>query len=143
MHSVWPVNRCIGVSNGRRRARLGSLRVIGDIGGTNARFAIAEDGQYRELKHVEVSKFASLHDALTDYLNSLPRALRTGLDGAFAIAGPVSGDKVALTNAGWSFSTAALKQSLGLNSLKIVNDFAATAMSIPHLPAADVFQVGP
>jgi glucokinase len=122
---------------------LGSLRVIGDIGGTNARFAIAEDGQYRELKHVEVSKFASLHDALTDYLGGLPSALRTGLDGAIAIAGPVSGDKVALTNAGWSFSTSALKQSLGLNSLKIVNDFAATAMSIPHLPAADVFQVGP
>jgi glucokinase len=133
----------IGVSDGRRRMRLGSLRVIGDIGGTNARFAIAEDGQYRELKHVEVSKFASLHDALTDYLDGLPRAERTGLDGAIAIAGPVSGDKVALTNAGWSFSTLALKQSLGLNSLKVVNDFAATAMSIPHLPAADVFQVGP
>ena len=122
---------------------MGSLRVIGDIGGTNARFAIAEDGRYRELRHVEVSKFASLHDALTDYLDGLPRALRTGLDGAIAIAGPVSGDKVALTNAGWSFSTLALKQSLGLNSLKVVNDFAATAMSIPHLPAADVFQVGP
>jgi glucokinase len=143
MQGAWPMDRFIGVSNGRRRTRLGSLRVIGDIGGTNARFAIAEDGQYRELKHVEVSKFASLHDALIDYLNGLPRALRTGLDGAFAIAGPVSGDKVALTNAGWSFSTAALKQSLGLDSLKIVNDFAATAMSIPYLPAADIFQVGP
>ncbi len=83
---------------------MGSLRVMGDIGGTNARFAIAEGGEYRELRHVEVSRFASLHDALTDYLNGLPRASRTGLDGALAIAGPVSGDKVALTNAGWSFS---------------------------------------
>jgi glucokinase len=47
--------------------RLNSLRVIGDIGGTNARFAVAEDGKYRHLKHVEVSQYASLHDALTDY----------------------------------------------------------------------------
>jgi glucokinase len=45
---------------------LSSLRIIGDIGGTNARFAVAENGKYGELSHVEVSKYASLHDALTD-----------------------------------------------------------------------------
>lgn len=45
---------------------MGGRRIIGDIGGTNARFAIAEGGKYRELMHVEVSRFGSLHDALTD-----------------------------------------------------------------------------
>lgn len=123
--------------------RLSDLRVIGDIGGTNARFAIAENGTYRDLAHVEVSRFATLHDALSDYLGRLPKASRSNLGGALAVAGPVFGDKVALTNSGWSFSTAELKQSLGLNSLIVVNDFAATAMSVPHLPAADTFLVGP
>jgi glucokinase len=43
---------------------LDGRRIIGDIGGTNARFAIAEGGKYRELMHVEVGRFGSLHDAL-------------------------------------------------------------------------------
>src|SRR5260221_13969985 len=72
-----------------------------------------------------------------------PPALRSGLDGALAVAGPVFGDKVALTNLGWSFSIRDLHRSLGLGSLKVVNDFAATAMAVPHLPDADVFPVGP
>ena len=122
---------------------MGGRRIIGDIGGTNARFAIAEGGKYRELMHVEVGRFGSLHDALTEYLNGLPPALRSELDGALAVAGPVIGDQVALTNLGWSFSIRQLHRSLGLGSLKVVNDFAATAMAVPHLPGADVFPVGP
>jgi glucokinase len=58
-------------------------------------------------------------------------------------AGPVFGDRVTLTNLGWSFSISDLHRSLGLGSLKVVNDFAATAMAVPHLPGADVFPVGP
>ena len=47
---------------------MAALRLIGDIGGTNARFAVAEDGKYRELRHVAVSKYATLQEALADYL---------------------------------------------------------------------------
>jgi hypothetical protein len=43
--------------------------------------------------HVEVGRFGSLHDALTDYRNALPPTLKFGLDGALAVAGPVFGDK--------------------------------------------------
>ena len=68
-------------------------------------------------------------DALTDYLNGLPPALRSGFDGALAVAGPLSRDKVALTDLGWSFSTRDLHRSLGMGSLKVVNDFAATAIA--------------
>jgi glucokinase len=78
-------------------------------------------------------------DALTDYLNGLAPALRSGFDGALAVADPVSRDKVALTDLGWLFSTRDLHRSLGLGSLKVVNDFAATAMA----PDTDVFPVGP
>jgi glucokinase len=121
---------------------LSSLRIIGDIGGTNARFAVAENGRYGELRHVEVSKYASLHDALTDYLNRLP-AERRPTEAALDIAGPVVGDVVALTNWGWRFSISELKQSLALSSLKVVNDFAAAALSVPYLGKQDLFTVGP
>jgi glucokinase len=120
-----------------------ALRLIGDIGGTNARFAIARGGKYSELKHVETEHYPSLHDALADYLKALPEGERSQLSGALAIAGPVLGDRISLTNKSWSFSVQDLKQSLDLTALTVVNDFAATAQAIPHLPQQQKFGIGP
>src|SRR6266550_2865387 len=75
----------------RRELAVSGLRLIGDIGGTNARFAIAENGAYRQLKHVEVDRHPSLHDALSAYLKALPDAERADLSGALAIVGPGTG----------------------------------------------------
>jgi glucokinase len=121
---------------------LSGLRVIGDIGGTNARFAVAENGRYDELTHIEVQKYPSLYDALADYLNALPPAKRP-VAAALDIAGPVFGDMVALTNMSWKFSISELKTSLGLTSLAVINDFTAAAMSVPYLRPEDVFTIGP
>jgi glucokinase len=121
---------------------MSGLRLIGDIGGTNARFAIAEAGKYRQLAHVEVDKYASLDDALSEYLKRLQDRERTDLAGALAIAGPVLGDRISMTNKAWSFSIEELRQSLKLTSLTVVNDFAATARAIPDLPAKDRFEIG-
>src|SRR6201986_981527 len=119
---------------------LNAPRVIGDIGGTNARFAIAQDGKYSQLQHVETEHYPSLHDALADYL----KAHQHGeLSGALAIAGPVLGDRISLTNKAWSFSIEDLRQSLHLTSLTGVNDFAATAQAIPHLMPQKKFPIGP
>lgn len=123
-------------------AGAGDLRVIADIGGTNARFAIARNGTFDHLVHVEVARYASLHDALTDYLGGLPPAMQPS-QGAFAVAGPVLGDHIALTNSAWSFSVSELRQRLGFEALKVFNDFAATAMAVPYLPAQDRFPIGP
>ncbi|MEO6946544.1 MAG: glucokinase [Nitrobacter sp.] len=118
-----------------------ALRVIGDIGGTYARFAVAEHGKYNALQHLSVSKYVTLKDALGEYLDALPRGMRP-IRGALAVAGPVSGDVVKLTNLSWSFSIAALKADLGMSSLVVVNDFAATAMSVPYLSEADCYPIG-
>ncbi|HEY0910465.1 MAG TPA: glucokinase [Bradyrhizobium sp.] len=121
---------------------MSGLRLIADIGGTNARFALAQDGRYSHLSTVEDVRYDSLHDALADYLTLLPAAERSGLAAAIAIAAPVSGDQITMTNKGWSFSVAELKQSLNLASLKVVNDFAATAQAIPHLTDDEKFVIG-
>ena len=120
---------------------MSGLRLIGDIGGTNARFAIAEHGRYGDLSHVEVKQYATLQDALAAYLKKLP-AGRRPTSAALAVAGPVSGDEIALTNLNWSFSILAIEKALGLSSLKVFNDFAATAMAIPCLPLFDSYTVG-
>lgn len=122
---------------------MSDLRLIGDIGGTNARFAIAQEGRYQQLKHVEVDHYPSLHDALADYLKALPEAERANLCGALAIAGPVLGDRISLTNKAWSFSVEDLKRNLHLTALMVVNDFAANAYAIPHLLAHQKFAIGP
>jgi glucokinase len=118
------------------------LRLIADIGGTNARFALAHDGLYSRLSTVEDGRYDSLHDAIVDYLTVLPVEERSGLSAAIAIAAPVSGDQITMTNKTWSFSVEELKRSLNLTSLTVVNDFAATAQAIPYLAESERYAVG-
>ena len=91
---------------------MSELRLIGDIGGTNARFAIAKAGKYDQLRHVEVDHYPSLQDALSDYLQAFPAGERANLAGVLDVAGPVLGDRITMTNKAWSFSVEELKQAL-------------------------------
>jgi glucokinase len=120
---------------------MGNLRLIGDIGGTNARFAIAQDGRFDHLRILHTGDFPSLAEAIRSYLLDLPAELRPTL-AAVAVAGPVSGDHVALTNQNWSFSIVETGAGLGLAELLILNDFAAASMAIPFLTPADLMPVG-
>jgi len=114
-----------------------SLRLLADIGGTNARFALQEAaGKLVDVEVLACQDFASLGEALAHYLE---RAGARGLavDGvrhaAIAIATPVEGDLVGMTNHHWRFSIETLRRSRGLDTLLVVNDFAALAMALPHL----------
>ena len=62
--------------------------------------------------------------------------------GAFAVASPVTGDHVTMTNHPWSFSVDDVRRRLGLDALRVINDFAAIALAIPHLDADDHYRVG-
>ena len=123
-------------------AGLDDLRVIGDIGGTHARFALAQHGAYSHLQRVDVAKYDSLFEALGDYLAALPSGLMPSV-AVIDVAGPVRGDHVKMTNLAWSFSADDMKHRLGLKAFRVLNDFAAAASSIPYLPQADCFPIGP
>lgn len=120
---------------------MGSLRLIGDIGGTNARFAVAQDGRFDHLRILHTGDFPTLAEAMRAYLADLPGPFRPAL-AAIAVAGPVSGDHVALTNQNWSFSIVETGSELGLAELLVLNDFAAASMAIPFLTPADVVKIG-
>jgi len=128
--------------NAKARAGLDDLRVIGDIGGTHARFALARHGAYSHLQRVEVAKFSSLFEAMGDYLAALPPDLKPKV-AVIDVAGPVRGDEIKMTNLDWSFSANDMKRRLGLDAFRVLNDFAAAASSIPYLPKADCFAIGP
>jgi glucokinase len=115
--------------------------LIADIGATNARFALVDDR--REPVRTRVlacSDYVGVEEAIGDYLRSegvgRPRAV------ALAVASPVTGDHVALTNNPWQFSIADLKQRLALDRLEVVNDFTANALALPRLGPRDRRQVG-
>lgn len=117
-------------------------RLVGDIGGTNARFALirapglAIDG----MRTLPCADFPGPAEAIEHYLASagLPRPRWC----AFGIANPVDGDLVKMTNHHWAFSIRELQARLDLAHLQVINDFTALAMALPALPAGELAQIG-
>jgi glucokinase len=124
-----------------------SPRLLADIGGTNARFALeTAPRQFEGIAVYSCADYASLRVAMQTYLASaVAKAVHPGIvrHAAIAIANPVDGDAVRMTNHHWSFSIAALRDDLGLERILVVNDFTALAMALPHLSAAQRVQIGP
>ena len=124
----------------------GGPRLLADVGGTNARFALElGPGQITLIDVLACADYPTLADALRAYLASpalaafAPGTIRHA---AIAIANPVVGDLVRMTNHHWEFSIAALQQACGFDTLLVVNDFSALARALPHLTAQQKRQVG-
>jgi glucokinase len=117
--------------------------LIGDIGATNARFAVLINGVPTAIKVLPVASYASLHDAIQAYFEGLDADghERPKL-GAVAVAGPVTGDFLSFTNHPWSFSISGLARELGFDHLDVVNDFVAQALAIPRIGPEKRRQVG-
>ena len=116
------------------------MKLIADIGATNARFAIVKDGKVMRVKVLPCDGYGTLADAVNDYLSGTKVKAKTG---AFAVATPLDGsDRVTMTNHAWSFSIKKTAKETGLKSLRIINDFAALARAVPDLKKKDRYQVG-
>jgi glucokinase len=117
-------------------------RLLSDIGATNVRFALlSRDGSVDRTENFRSLDYETLDDAIDAYLQPLPSNERPK-EAAFAIAAAVTGDKIAMLNAPWTFSIQAVKQHYGWSTLHVINDFAANALAVPLLPQANVVQVG-
>jgi glucokinase len=121
-------------------------RLLADIGGTNARFAleVAPDN-IAAIAVLPCQDFPDISAALRSYFAL--EATRTLLplpvqEAAIAIANPVAGDLIRMTNHHWEFSISALRAEFGFENLRVVNDFKALALSLPHLSAQQKLQVG-
>lgn len=117
--------------------------LVADIGGTNARFGLMDGSGLHHSRIYPTADFPSLEAAAQAYLDDCGDACPVRPhQGAFCVAGPVTGDAVSLTNLPWRFSIDGVRRSLGLERLLVLNDFTAAALSVPRLGAGDVFQVG-
>ncbi len=107
--------------------------LVGDIGGTRARFGIVDSqGQLRAARILEAAHYTTLVDAAGDFLAGLKQDARPRR-GAIAVACPILGDRVEMTNQPWNFSIAAACRALGLDTLEVLNDFIALALALPVL----------
>ncbi len=118
-------------------------RMIADIGGTNARFALLDGMERRDEIVLACADYPDLVSAAEEYLQRVG-AKNSGrpLEAALAIAGPVTGDIIRMTNHVWQFSAAHTRQQLRLRRLIVLNDFTALAMAVRHLKGSDLEQVG-
>ena len=131
-------------------------RLLADVGGTNARFALeSAPGQIGFIDVLPCAGYPTLAAALQAYLAS-PTLLGADVVGArgagagasrirhaaIAIANPVTGDLVRMTNHHWEFSIAALRQECGFDTLLVENDFSALARALPYLDPCQKRQVG-
>jgi glucokinase len=113
-------------------------RLVADIGGTNARFALAgPDGEPEAERKLEVAAYQGVVEAARAYL-----AGRQVTHAVFAVATHVDSDWIHLTNASWAFSKRATQEALGLKRLAVINDFTAQALAVPKLAPADRVELG-
>ncbi|MEM7309613.1 MAG: glucokinase [Planctomycetota bacterium] len=119
-------------------------RLLVDVGGTGTRCALQRRGGpayglgvFRNDDHPSLARILERYLADCGERAAVERA-------ALAVAAPVEAGSgaVSMTNRNWRFSSHDLAAALGLSEVRIVNDFTANALSIPHLGPADRFEIG-
>ncbi|GLK81902.1 glucokinase [Methylopila turkensis] len=115
--------------------------LVGDIGGTNGRFGLVSG---EDLRPDAVASLANAdHDSFEDEVAAYLDGLDDRPDHAvFALAGPVAGRSMRLTNLDWTIDADAIARRFGLARVTLVNDFAAQAAALPHYRADELFPIG-
>ncbi|MER2492959.1 glucokinase [Catenovulum sediminis] len=116
-------------------------KIVADIGGTNMRIAQTHGvNNISEIRKYKVTDYASPVATIQAYLNDTGCAQPTHV--CLAIACPVSGDQITMTNHSWSFSIKESQKELGVEALHVINDFTAIALSVPFLADDQKVQLG-
>lgn len=120
---------------------MGSCFLVADIGGTNARFALVNE-QTRDLHDIRVlacKDYANIDQAIRYYLSEVGVAEIERA--AIALACPVDVEHIRMTNNHWNFVRKELQATLGLNELKLLNDFTAMALGMLEVSESDLIEL--
>jgi glucokinase len=115
--------------------------LLGDIGGTTARFALFVDGELDPVAHLAVADHDGFNHAISAFLSR--HSTRAALNGAvLGVAGPIEDGRCEIINSGWTIEAASLRTDFGFATVRLLNDFEALAYSLPRLAAADLHPLG-
>lgn len=116
--------------------------LVADIGGTNARFALV-DNETASTEYCASTATADHPDVISAIRESvLKTTARPPKTAIVAVAGPVTGDRIPLTNADWVIEPLAMINALKLEEVIVLNDFEAQALALPELDGDDIRQIG-
>lgn len=115
--------------------------LVGDIGGTNARFGLARAGgaKVEAIREYHVADFPQAADAIAAYLKAVSVSPPAA---AIAVAGPVIEGEIDFTNSDWVLSETGLRD-MGFKQARLINDFAALALAAPRMSGRDLHRLGP
>lgn len=119
----------------------GSPVLVGDIGGTNARFALAYPGKVglHHLETLQCAEYDNLQAAATAYL---ARSGQPQVDEVcLAVASPIQDTWVEMTNNHWRFDTAEVASAMGWRQFQVINDFLALALGVPQVAPEKLVKV--
>ena len=122
-------------------SQLNGYALVGDVGGTNARLSLVNlaDGSISN----PIIYSAIENDPLESVILKFKQETGAQFDSAcIAIACPITGDYIKMTNNPWEFSISSMKTSLGLDNLLVINDFTAMAMSVTCLEEDALVKIG-
>ncbi|QQE88549.1 glucokinase [Azotobacter chroococcum] len=119
------------------------LALVGDIGGTNARFALWKNGRIESVRTLAAAEFATPERAIEDYLYALGLPLDSLSSLCLGCAGPVSGEDFRFTNNHWTLNRTAFRNALQLDNLLLINDFTAMALGMTSLREDERIQICP
>src|ERR1700761_6275717 len=118
--------------------------LVGDVGGTNARFALIDgEGRVRNLHIYPAANYAALSDIIADYLERTLGKGRRPPRAVIAVAGPVLDGEIEFTNLDWVVSEGELLVQFEFEAVRLINDFAAQALACPMLGADALKVLGP
>lgn len=117
--------------------------LIADIGGTNARFALAADAapHFEYAQTFQCADFESIELAVDTYLSTHSIQSLKGI--CFAVAGPIQNKSVRFTNNHWFIQSDDLRERYATNQVKLLNDFESIAYSLSELGSEDLSCIGP
>jgi glucokinase len=119
------------------------IGLVGDVGGTNARFALIDTaGHIRHPRSFPNKDYATLSDVIAEYIETTAGRKRPP-KAVIAVAGPVVDGEIEFTNLNWTVSEGDLLAQFEFEAIDLINDFAAQALACPRLDGPDLRVLGP
>ncbi|MEW5850297.1 MAG: glucokinase [Myxococcota bacterium] len=113
--------------------------LAGDVGGTNTRLALVENGEVVVDRRYPSADHAGLEGIVQLFLKAAGEMPERA---CFGVAGPVENDVCRVTNLPWVVDARAIEKATGIKRARVVNDFYAAALGVTVLSAGQTVQLG-
>lgn len=121
---------------------MNKLSLVGDIGGTNVRLALVSSNKVNlyKIKIFKCINYINIIEVIKKYISLVD--CEYPKNACLAFACPVNYNLIKMTNNSWQIKKYELKHKMKLKKLKIINDFTAIALGLPHIQTKDLYKIG-